>query len=199
MSSPVALVMLLLAGPPEAGVDAAPQTDGAAEALEVAQPAAGAEALGDAPLRAPAPPVRRMPVELTDEGQLVRGDDRPMSSREFFALAGRGDLVERSDRNVVARRWLFGSAAVVLVAAVTLGVVFLSLVPDVNQPYCVSLLSRYNQCLEARDLYDRSGVVTLSGGAAIAAVLAGLGLWTRPEVLSRWELQRLVTAYNEGR
>jgi hypothetical protein len=194
MFSPVTLVTLLLAGPQDpAAVEGAdrdrPVVEEAAAAPVVAEPVAPP---ADAPIRAVAPE----PVELTEAGQLVSGG-RALSPREFYALAGRGDLVERGDRNLTARRWLFGSSAVVLVAAVTLGIVFLSLVPDINQPYCLSGLARYEQCVAARDLYDRSGVLTLAGGAAAAAVLAGLGLTTRPDVLSRWELDELVTRYNE--
>jgi len=199
MFSPVTLVTLLLAGPQAPttveGADPPverPVVEEAAAAPAVAEPVAPPP---DAPIRAVAPePVQ--PVELTEEGQLVSGG-RALSPREFYALAGRGDLVERGERNLTARRWLFGSSAVVLVAAVTLGIVFLSLVPDINQPYCLSGLARYEQCVAARDLYDRSGVLTLAGGAAAAAVLAGLGLATRPDVLTRWELDQLVTRYNQ--
>ena len=134
-------------------------------------------------------------VELTDEGEL-RQHGVLLTQREFFELAGRRDLVERSDRNVTARWWLFGSAIAVGVAAAVVGSIILALTPNLDKPYCQSSLVRLEECQGYYLLYQRGGLITLAGGGGLALLLAGVGLFTRPDVLSTFDLAPLVDRYN---
>jgi len=137
-------------------------------------------------------------VELTDDGQLHQGATL-LTPRDFFVLAGRADLVAKSDLNLLRRRWLVASAAVLLVAAVATGIVILTHVPDVQKPYCLSSGARYNECGDYKNLYERGGIAIIGGGIFLSGLLATLGLWSRPGVLSTSDLEPLVARYNEGR
>jgi hypothetical protein len=143
-------------------------------------------------------PEKPLRVELTDDGQLTQGTT-VLTPRDFFVLAGRDDLVAKSDLNLLRRRWLVATAAVVLVAAIVAGVFILTHVPDVQKPYCLSSVARYNECADYKNLYERGGIVLIGGGIFLSGLLATLGLWSRPGVLSTRDLEPLVTRYNESR
>lgn len=134
-------------------------------------------------------------VELTEEGELRRSG-LALSQRDFFELAGRRDLLEKSDRNLQARRWLLGSAAAVLVASLVVGAIVLAMVPDLDKPYCQSSVPRLDECQSYYVLYQRAGISTFAGGAAVAALLATIGFWLRPEFLAVRDLAPMVDAYN---
>jgi hypothetical protein len=139
----------------------------------------------------------RAEVEFTQSGALLQ-DGVTLTPRDFFLLAGRTDLVERSDRNLLARRWLFVSAAAVLLAVVVVGSVILALTPKIEKPYCLSSFARFSECSDYESLYARGGVATMIVGVPLAGLLAALGWWQSPDVLSRRDLAPVVDAYNAG-
>jgi hypothetical protein len=133
-------------------------------------------------------------VEMVDD-HIYRGAS-VLTPRDFFGLVGRTDLVQRSESNLVRRRWLVGSAIAVAVVGVALGVVLLALTPNGNAPYCVSTVERSQQCDEQIGLYNRGGIISISSGLVLGGVLAALGILSNPDVLSPKELTPMVDAYN---
>jgi hypothetical protein len=45
-------------------------------------------------------------------------------------------------------------------------------------------------------LYDKGGFATIGGGLLVGGLLAALGWWSRPEVLSKSDLAAFVDTYN---
>jgi hypothetical protein len=136
-------------------------------------------------------------VEMIDN-QIYRGSS-VLVPHDFFGLVGRTDLVQRSETNLVRRRWFIGSAIAVAVVGIALGSVILALTPDGNKPYCVSSVARTIECDEYIGLYNRGGIAAISTGVILGGVLAALGLWSNPDVLSSRELMPMVDAYNHLR
>jgi len=162
-----------------------------------AQPPEPAPAPNPAPDPTPAPSLARarVDVELSDSGELRQGA-LALTPRDFFQLAGRADLVERSDRKLLERRWLLGSAGAVLLASVVVGSIILALTPNIEKPYCLSTRARFSECSDYILLYERGGVSTLIGGAAVATFLGTLGWWANPDLFAWRELAPLVDGYN---
>jgi hypothetical protein len=136
------------------------------------------------------------PIELGRDWELTRGG-ATLTPRAFFVLAGRDDLVEKSDRNLLRRRWLIGTSLVVLVASAVVGAVIIAMTPDIKKPYCLARVEWYNECVYYEDLYNHGGTATIIGGAFLAGMLATLGWLSRPEVLPMREFAPLVDRYNE--
>jgi hypothetical protein len=136
-------------------------------------------------------------VVLDADGRLLQAG-RVLTRPEFFLLADRGDLVARSEHNVAVRRWLWISAGAALVAGLVVGAIMFALVPNPDHPYCRSSFEGYDQCTHYINLYGRAGAGTMASGAVLAGLLAAIGLWHRPDVLSNRDLKDVVSLYNRG-
>jgi hypothetical protein len=157
-----------------------------------AQPRAGDALVSDAPVNE-APRQAAPHVELTEDGDL-RAGAVTLTPREYFVRAGHDALVARSDHNLLVRKWLIASGVVVFVATLVLGSVVLAITPNGEKPYCTSSVPRYNECLDYINLYNHGGAAIIGGGAVLAGLLAAIGWFHRPEVLSRADLAALVKA-----
>ena len=130
-------------------------------------------------------------------GQTFVGrEKRPLSRLELFNLAGRLDLVKKSEENGSKRLWY--AVAAVSVGALTLGgtaALYFS-APELASQACSSNGDVYNQCLADVRTHHALALSTLAVGAVGTVVLATLAAWADPNVLTRDETVELVSKYN---
>lgn len=131
-------------------------------------------------------------------GQVSVGrEKRPISHRELFELAGRTDLVARSDQLASRRLWLAVGAGATAVAGGVTGAVLLLTSPKLASPACEASVQVYNEiCVPRVALHQTGATIAFAGGFAIAALLATLSYWSNPDVTNRDETSAIASSYN---
>jgi hypothetical protein len=157
----------------------------------------------------PAPPSAEPPVTVPstfyermltvdEKGRVYEGRARTLlPARAVFERAGRVDLLERSDALSRRRTGLAMSAIILGVTSVAVGVSLIALAPWPGTPACEADVNTYNDvCVPRYHAYQNGGAGVLVAGLIGSAVLAGLAWNTNPDVLTRDEMTKLVSAYN---
>jgi len=190
--------------PPEPAASPPPPAASAPASPEPGTPAALAPTSPPAPPDVAASP--RMPkafleqfiqYDVITDKAYVGSQRRSLTPTELFTLLERPDLIAKSEAASRQRNIFFVSAgAIAVVGAVTAAVAWASL-PDLNQSFCVSNASNFNDiCVKEYREKILIGTVGLIGGLAGGALLATLGYWSKPTVLSPDETLNLTSQHN---
>lgn len=141
-------------------------------------------------------PAAAQPLVQSDEG-VIRQGERELSHRELYELANRPDLVQQSDANRARRKWLAIAAGVSAAALLGSGVAVELTTPNLASKYCESSVERYNnECVPQQRLHVVLGGALIVGGLLAGGLLASFAYWARPEVLTRYETEQLISEYN---
>lgn len=137
-------------------------------------------------------------LTVDEQGRVYEGRARTLlPNRDVFERAGRMDLVDRSDTLRRRRTALAVSAGVLAVTSVAVGVSLIVLAPWPGTSACEANLNYYNEvCIPRYHAYQNAGSAIIAGGLIGASLLATLAYWSRPDVLTRDEMTKLVSAYN---
>lgn len=139
-------------------------------------------------------------VVMTDEDELLLGASRQkVTPLELFRALGRTDLVQQGELNAKRRTAFIIASAVVGVVGIAGAVAIFATTPDLTMGACGVDVALYNsKCRSEASLHQVLGATTLAVGILGAGVLASLALWSRPEVLSTYELRKFVDEQGKG-
>lgn len=208
MNRPACLAAVLTVALASAARAQAPEPTADSPTTEPA-PAADAPVLTEPPAPPPEPPATPAPeptppaffermLSVDQKGRVYEGRARtPVSARDVFERAGRVDLLAQSESLSRRRITLAVLAAVVGAASVAVGVTLIAIAPSPATPVCEADVSYYNDvCVPRYHAYQNAGSAVLVSGLIAASLLATLAWWSNPDVLSRDEMTKLVSAYN---
>jgi hypothetical protein len=137
-------------------------------------------------------------VTFTEDEKILYGAERKeLTPLELFGVLGRTDLLERSKENTERRKWLLISAIAVAAVGVGVGIAVLATGPNLENGRCNSDVTYYNSvCVPANTAHQAGGIAAIGGGLVIGGILASIAWWSRPEVFTRYELQKFIDQHN---
>jgi hypothetical protein len=137
-------------------------------------------------------------VTYTEDDKILYGAERKeLTPVELFGVLGRTDLLQKSKDNGERRKWLLVSAIAVAVVGVGVGIAVLATGPHLESGRCNTDVIYFNDvCTPANTAHQAGGIAAISGGLVIGGILASIAWWSRPEVFTRYELQKFIDAHN---